>query len=113
MEGNSCPQCSKSSDWLGTTNEWEFYCPVCDVRFDRNNEIVTRKNSWRPPLRAYDDFADMSASLPIAGRIIFTEGRDTKGNRMLLRDGNVTTAEEMRTLLRAMLSNPLDDEVIE
>ena len=35
-----CPLCERAdSRWLSTTNEWEHYCPHCDLRFNNAGEI--------------------------------------------------------------------------
>lgn len=47
MEGKDCPRCGKVSDWLATTNEWEYHCPDCDIRFNKHDKVVTRQDSWR------------------------------------------------------------------
>lgn len=48
-----CPQCGCiHCDWLSTMNEWEFYCKHCDVRFNKQGEVVTRADSWRPKQEA-------------------------------------------------------------
>jgi dCMP deaminase len=39
--------CGTPSIWLSTTNEWEYYCPVCKVRF--NNEGKDQVDVWKDP----------------------------------------------------------------
>ena len=48
MEGRACPKCKHSSEWLSTTNEWQFYCPRCEIRFNWDGEIMTEENRGRP-----------------------------------------------------------------
>ena len=33
MNGPDCPNCGIESHWISTTNEWQYYCPRCNVRF--------------------------------------------------------------------------------
>ena len=43
MNGKDCPKCDfKETHWLSTTNEWEFYCPECDMRFNKDGNILTK-----------------------------------------------------------------------
>lgn len=39
MDGNKCPCCNRTSHLLSTTNEWVYYCPDCDVRFNSKGEV--------------------------------------------------------------------------
>jgi len=35
-----CPRCGNDNNhWLSTTNEWEYYCPKCDLRFNEKGQI--------------------------------------------------------------------------
>lgn len=44
VSGLECPQChARKTEYLSTTNEWIFYCPVCDSRFNRQNEIMPKQ----------------------------------------------------------------------
>lgn len=39
--GVACPQCRKKEcHWLATTNEWKYYCPHCDIRFNERGEVL-------------------------------------------------------------------------
>lgn len=50
MNGPECPLCGCGrmislngktdgyTDILSTTNEWKYYCPRCDIRFNSNRE---------------------------------------------------------------------------
>ena len=40
--GVNCPKCGDrdKTEWISTTNEWEYYCPTCDIRFNRKGEIM-------------------------------------------------------------------------
>lgn len=40
VDGLDCPQCNKPARTLATINEWEYYCPVCKVRFNANKDII-------------------------------------------------------------------------
>lgn len=36
-----CPKCGlHKSGLLATTNEWRWYCPECDIRFNDRDEIL-------------------------------------------------------------------------
>lgn len=43
MDGIECPICNIASEILSTTNEWKYYCPHCDRRFNRNKELMPDK----------------------------------------------------------------------
>ena len=36
-----CPNCGGICEWLSTENEWENYCPCCDIRFNSSREILS------------------------------------------------------------------------
>lgn len=36
MNGPNCPIDGTPMHWLSTWNQWEYYCPACDARYDRN-----------------------------------------------------------------------------
>ena len=39
--GVSCPRCLKEDKcwWASTTNEWEYVCDRCDIRFNKEGTI--------------------------------------------------------------------------
>ena len=37
--GPPCPKCKVDGDLLSTTNEWKYYCPDCDIRYNEKGEI--------------------------------------------------------------------------
>lgn len=43
MQGINCPRCDLPSEWLSTTNEWEYYCSFCVVRFNKHGEFMDIK----------------------------------------------------------------------
>ena len=39
-----CPKCgNRDNHWLSTTNEWEYYCPKCDIRFNVKGQIMNQE----------------------------------------------------------------------
>ena len=38
MKGPYCPIHAMPMDWLSTSNEWEYYCPLCDRRYNQTLE---------------------------------------------------------------------------
>jgi hypothetical protein len=38
MDGPNCPVHGKPMHWLSTINQWEYHCPVCDMRYNRKLE---------------------------------------------------------------------------
>ena len=48
--GTECPRCGDydSQEWLSTTNEWENYCPKCDVRYNDAGDIRPVEESVEP-----------------------------------------------------------------
>jgi hypothetical protein len=37
-----CPRCGdeKHIEWLSTWNEWQSYCPACDIRFNQQGDVL-------------------------------------------------------------------------
>lgn len=38
MNGPNCPIHGQPMEWLSTANEWEYYCKLCDWRYNRKLE---------------------------------------------------------------------------
>lgn len=57
MEGIPCPIHGTAMDWLGTTNQWEYYCARCDARWNQDKE--PRPEDARKLWLAYPDFRDL------------------------------------------------------
>jgi len=48
MDGRTCPRCgARDTHWLSTTNEWKYYCPHCDFRFNKHDQILGDKTVGR------------------------------------------------------------------
>lgn len=44
-----CPKCGNTDNHLlSTTNEWENYCPKCDIRFNDAGEIRPADKERKP-----------------------------------------------------------------
>lgn len=39
---NRCPVCGGESDLLSTTNEWRYFCPNDDIRFNEDGKIFVK-----------------------------------------------------------------------
>ena len=37
-----CPRCKEcNTQLLATTNQWKYYCPKCDIRFNEDKDTLT------------------------------------------------------------------------
>ena len=40
MNGPDCPTHKVPMHWLSTRNEWEYFCPLCDKRYNAKMEVM-------------------------------------------------------------------------
>lgn len=46
MNGPDCPIHKKAMQYLATFNQWKYYCPLCDKRY--NDKYQTMGPDYRP-----------------------------------------------------------------
>ncbi len=46
---NKCPKgCKGSTHQLSTSNEWKYYCPLCDSRFNEDGQLLAPNKNKEP-----------------------------------------------------------------